>query len=422
MRFRVALTVALSGIAVLWMSYAFHIVRVGDVVLPSAQPHLVAVPATTTPLPGVAVVTRKSEVKNNEVTSNPRFLFSNPKLPAVLAAPRKGKCPERYLYFANTNGRHSNQIRAVIHALHFGAYLNRTVVIPPFTQDKRKYSLEELYDTTELKKTFCYVSESEVFTTDTMHDAVCMERKGIPSKIGRQPKGGIRCVRNIKMKSREIVNVVADAAKAEGTLLYFFEVNYYRDLGPACFWRNVAPSKDLAGEVALIMASAPSIGVHLRGLENTCVGRLQKMIDKTPGLKGRTIVAADLQQCNPTAGYLKKIFAGVGLVEGPIFLADDGQRPELTKQLKQQTPRGTISYAEIPNRRYTGGLMAMLVDFWVLASVPVFVPNQASSLSYNAHNVRVVRKSDYLVETAGCYGWLELKQDYNPYDIHVCEA
>ena len=293
-------------------------------------------------------------------------------LPTARATPAKGCPTDRLLYFGNANGRHSNQIRSVIHALHFGAYMNRTVVVPPFKQDKKEFRLDELYDVAPLHKVFCFVLEHEVFKGGAT-EAGCLERKGIPSKFPRQPKGGVRCARSVRMATRDIGDVVATADKLDAhRLVYMYETGYYRNLGPGCFWKHAEPARELAAEVARVLeAHRPVASVHLRGLERSCVGRLLKMIKKS-GLAGQ----ADATQCNPTVDYVRAAFAASGVAEGPVYLADDNQRPALTKTLREQLAQGAVSYAEVKDRKYSGGLFAMLVDFWILTKTAIFLPNQ----------------------------------------------
>eukprot|EP01060_Flectonema_neradi_P012968 TRINITY_DN19766_c0_g1_i1.p1 TRINITY_DN19766_c0_g1~~TRINITY_DN19766_c0_g1_i1.p1 ORF type:complete len:400 (+),score=50.96 TRINITY_DN19766_c0_g1_i1:94-1293(+) len=322
-------------------------------------------------------------------------------------------CPDRYLYFGNVNGRHSNQIRSVIHALHFGKITNRTVIIPPFKQDKKTYLIDELYNYTSLSSTFCVAGERDVFTGD--RTAVgCLERDGIPSKIVRQPKGGIYCNEKVKMgKSRAIEDFKREAAQLSSSkILYMFETSYYKNLGSGCFWKNVGPSDAISNEVSDVMKYfSPAASIHLRGLEKSCVDRLKKMMKKSG------ITNTETTQCDPSVQYVKSALEEASVSpERHLYLADDLQRPGLTQSLKSELK--AVSYSDYPSRVYKSGLYAMLIDFWVLVSTEIFLPNQASSLSTNAHYARIFR--NYTKFTHGSYNWIPLKPDADPYTLELC--
>ena len=323
-------------------------------------------------------------------------------------------CPSKYLYFGNINGRHSNQIRSVIHALHFGLITNRTVVIPPFKQDRKLYPIEDLYDYSSLSKLFCIAKENEIFNSDTQLPAGCLERDGIPSKIVRQPRGGLKCSKKVKMgKSRSMENFAREASQlADVELLYMFETSYYKKLGGGCFWKNVGPSEAIAKEISSVIAHySPAASIHLRGLEKSCVDRLKKVMKKS-GLN-----STDTTQCNPSLEYVKTALEESNIPsERYLYLADDLQRPALTQTLKSKL--NAISYADYPNRLYKSGLYAMLIDFWMLVSTDIFLPNQASSLSTNAHFARIFR--NYTKFTHGSYNWIPLVPDADPYSLEIC--
>ena len=45
---------------------------------------------------------------------------------------------------------------------------------------------------------------------------------------------------------------------------------------------------------------------------------------------------------------------------------------------------------------------------------------QASSLSYNARNKRIFSSYPHFPAVAGCYNWVDLQQDSDPFDLRLC--
>eukprot|EP00755_Sulcionema_specki_P025527 Sspe_Gene.83535::Locus_54797_Transcript_2_3_Confidence_0.400_Length_1315::g.83535::m.83535 len=353
-----------------------------------------------------------------EVADRPHPATPAPPPPATTY--KRPQCPTRYLYFANKDGRHSNQLRALIHALHFGAAMNRTVIVPPFRQDQKWYPLSALYDSEGLISVFCMKEEEDV-PFRVQPRVGCIERKGIASKIPRSPSGWkVECHKRVVLRGaeRSVLDMVRAAEQlGDVDVVYLFEALYYKNLSPACFWRSARPSTPIASEVTRVLDALPkpTAAIHLRGLEKSCRDRLRKMAVKA----NVQIDGEGYTQCDPSVEYVKGALDRTG-AKG-VYLADDGQRPAITAALRREL--GAVRYADVGAGRYPPAtLPGMLVDFWVLVRADVLLANQASSLSTNARNARIFRHHDILPGSYGTYNWLAIPQHADPEDLSLCRS
>eukprot|EP01062_Namystynia_karyoxenos_P024345 TRINITY_DN19478_c0_g1_i1.p2 TRINITY_DN19478_c0_g1~~TRINITY_DN19478_c0_g1_i1.p2 ORF type:complete len:446 (+),score=161.17 TRINITY_DN19478_c0_g1_i1:99-1436(+) len=306
--------------------------------------------------------------------------------PPLPEEPPPGGCPQYYLYYGNMpRSRHSNHLASFVAALALARMLNRTLVVPPFTQDNREWALADLYDTAPLQAAgFCMERESEWTAREKRAKgasdgiaAGCIAMRGIAT-LPRSAQRSLRCRQTamVERKKELAVNLRAIRSLSRARVLTVPLTVYLSELLDAgCVWGLLRPAAHLRQAVASFARSLPSkySAVHLRGLERSCADRAKKF---SPDPVTRREVE---RQCAMDASYVLPLLRGSGGGE-KFFLADDGQRPQVSAELRAA---GGVSYSG-PLR----GLEAALVDFWLLAGAELFIGNQMSTLSVNVCRVR----------------------------------
>eukprot|EP00760_Papus_ankaliazontas_P022460 PhM_4_TR18860/c0_g1_i2/m.19086 len=362
--------------------------------------------------------------------------------PAVAAASRRG-----YLYFANQNGRHNNQLKALAHAFVFADALNLTLVVPPFGLASPGSSssvawFTDLYSVSdELREMF--VEERDFFTgiktknqqhEITRNQVLCLPRIGIPSKVPRTLNGLVEVCRgsssgggnnsnNLLLRTRNHTSVlerVRERLQNKNSnnndnnivLVYFYETIYYDEVDTSCFWRAIRPKRFSR---AVAVATVPLLVVHIRHLEGTCVERITKLFRKAKLFRrrGNNNLVIPTWQCfmgsQPTAveliqQSLQIIAKNSNHTVFQYHIAHDG-----AKSTRREVDGLIRSLQSIGGEQYNaqneeplaigGGLGPLLRDVALGIDADVFVGNQASTVSVNICAMRKARGKQ-------CVGWV----------------
>eukprot|EP00755_Sulcionema_specki_P038519 Sspe_Gene.111053::Locus_92250_Transcript_1_3_Confidence_0.500_Length_954::g.111053::m.111053 len=259
--------------------------------------------------------------------------------------------------------------------------MNRTLIVPPFFQDGRRFRFGDLYDTSSLASpTFCWVDLTVFVATlgrDEKVPAGCMAMQGASVDKIDNPGHVFSCkkVASVK-KKKELDHNVRAAVLLHGERVVIMPIAIYLGslIDTKCIWGRLRPVSRIQKAVDTFRANhlpARYTAVHLRGLEQSCESRSKKF---APDEVTRESIR---RQCQMSTDY---VLSMVPQNTDHFFLADDGQRPEVTKRLKAKG--GVTSGTALR------GVEAMLIDFWLLVGAEVFVGNQMSTLSVNVCRVR----------------------------------
>eukprot|EP00659_Diplonema_papillatum_P015299 gene15299-23382_t len=277
------------------------------------------------------------------------------------------QCPLRFLTYGNMKAsRHSNHLLSFIGALSFANKLNRTVVLQP--PAKGDAGIDQVYDLSMLSRTHCWVTsaEFEKWRKQAANAAVargCMLMKGTHTDTSQ-------CAATANVGSKLVYKDTIETAedlRALPVLNVPLTIYLGEMIDQTCFWSAVQPSKPHRAELDRVklklFGGKPYVGVHLRNLEKSCHDRAVKNKRVAADGTGR-LKKLLFDQCDMSPSYTRRLFADFGLlsadgtVTAPVFLADDQQRPELTKAL------AGVSYR--PEGAFQSGLHPVLIDFWLL--------------------------------------------------------
>eukprot|EP00759_Apiculatamorpha_spiralis_P028296 PhF_6_TR30764/c0_g1_i1/m.45311 len=364
---------------------------------------------------GLVDVRNTSTPSTMYYTSEPTDLVAFEPLEESTRAPRRKDTGQaKYMYFANTNGRHSNQLKALAHALLFSQKLKRILIIPPFLSPKSKVS--ELYDLAKLRTRYEFAEEHEFLESKARSevgtDVVCFQRRGIPNVV---PRKLFSCTKYGDLTSRNVSKTLNDVERqgAGSSMIYFYEVLYYDSVDVSCVWHLLRPHTSIAQSVDRLLLPNTLV-VHVRSLERTCHDRLRKLFSRTA--IGRH-VGPSLWQCDMKPHEVIAIVEKDMEVSSQnintkriqnVYVAHDGQNLKAVNAFyagAKSNGWNVIPY-QSPSST-TLNLLPFFIDFWMAVEAEGFVGNQASTVSVNVCGIRRARGRS-------CLGWV---WGVNPNDV-----
>eukprot|EP01079_Euglenida_sp_SAG-EU17-18_P007449 gene7450-1332_t len=278
-------------------------------------------------------------------------------------------CPDRYYWFRNDFGRHSNQLISLINAVYIAGALNRTLVLPAFTHQHTAFPASVpplplphvLYNISALLSTVCAVEEDQLFARLRRSSLGDGTRLG-PMRAACSPDlhhwkllhaNSWTCVhRKAGKHIKKLASNPLPLVIFSGRDLY----NYHghNATSAACVAGLLSPHLHTLGALSRMPVAEhlggvhQLVGVHVRGLEGKCHQWVQYVhltfgsgnaAKWSPNLHPQAKHEAGLV-CNPKPSYVARFVkqAKAGFSEGAgqgggFFIASDGQLPGSVRSL-----------------------------------------------------------------------------------------
>jgi hypothetical protein len=305
-----------------------------------------------------------------------------------------GSCPKRYLVFA-PYAQFNNIVRSFVSALWFAAFLGRTVVVSEqvlgldlsrffnFSQIcVEVWPVERFQKEYKRDRTVRGIGWDKEWSDTTrlpgMNDTMKMEWIQMDPRLFDELETighpSFRCI------------LQSFPAFPHDSLLYITRTFYtaidsksYRSALSLLPYHDSI--RNLGDKIIdTLLAGKPFIGIHLRYLDGTCEFNIKKIYGRKERLKEFQDEA--LESCGPKWDSIKKRLARVGIDPSttPIFLADDGQRGDVTEQIVQNGKVKRLSDSPIAVDEY---LQKGSLEAYILTKSVAFIGISVSSFSFH---------------------------------------